>query len=866
MNRSIFILLIFLLGGIPSGPLFSQEEPQARTEEEVYLSFRYEGVIDEIVVAYYDGTRFYLPFTELFDIFAINYELSPQSFAVSGYYLSENKPYKVDFSRREASIGDKKFPLSADDFFLKQVDYFLTPNVFQELFDLNFTIDLSRLVLRLETEYEMPIVTRRNRRSRDQIRSRYGEENLDEYILVNERNPRILDGAFLDYSLFSVVSRTSRQANLNIGLGGELLYGDLQGNILSTNNQDTSIISGSDIRWRYVQDRSPWFTTTSLGQQSGNGLVSQTFQGLHISNEPIVPKRSYDNYVIEDVTEADAEIELYQNNRLVETIRSDKTGYYRFLVPLSYGTSDFKIRIYGKQGRIIELDQRIQIPFNFLPRGDLRYHFNTGRLADAQIPWSRQTEYLQTDVSFGFNNWITAGIGAEYVGGNNEDRPVFYGKISTRVAGDVLLGLDLVALNYYQFSSRGVGRNSSSWSFNYTAYDQQNIYNVLGYKQSLSASLFRPFQWLGLRHTGRSTIPWVEYPGPDRFTLTGDVTQFMGALRFNYGLREQHTFTSSGHVNKSQLQFGTVYTLPRVPSIHPLLRGSYFRTDLNYSTSQGDLEEIRFQYIKQFNRRMRAQLLSTYDLFQKNGFFEVGVTLDLEPVRSTSSVRSLGGTSSFTQTLRGSVGLDRNNQEFLWDNRQQVGRAGVSIKMFVDDDNSGTWDEGEEIIPGNAVTVQHASTRQITKSGISRLTQLQPYRQYYFLVNEAKISNPMLMARHRKFSIIADPNRFKQLDIPFFTSGVIDGRVDRSIDGQQIPISGLRIHLKSDDGSHEATLRTFADGSYYSMEVPPGDYELWVDEAQLEFLGMISVPERLYFTVEAKADGDFIEGLNFLLE
>ena len=94
----------------------------------------------------------------------------------------------------------------------------------------------------------------------------------------------------------------------------------------------------------------------------------------------------------------------------------------------------------------------------------------------------------------------------------------------------------------------------------------------------------------------------------------------------------------------------------------------------------------------------------------------------------------------------------------------------------------------------------------------------------------------------------------------------VDGRVDRLSEGQNKPISGLRIHLSNEDGSYTATLRTFGDGSFYSMEIPPGQYEAWVDETQLEFLGMISKPEKLGFTVEADPEGDYIEGLNFLLE
>ena len=143
--------------------------------------------------------------------------------------------------------------------------------------------------------------------------------------------------------------------------------------------------------------------------------------------------------------------------------------------------------------------------------------------------------------------------------------------------------------------------------------------------------------------------------------------------------------------------------------------------------------------------------------------------------------------------------------------------------MFIDENNSGTYESFEDILPGNAVSIQRASARQLSKSGISRLSQLEPYRRYNFVVNEAKVPNPLLLPRNKEFSVVLDPNSYKTLDIPFYTTGIIDGRVDKLADGVLYPISGLRVHVKQIDGPFEATLRTFSDGSYYSMEVPPGD-------------------------------------------
>ena len=125
------------------------------------------------------------------------------------------------------------------------------------------------------------------------------------------------------------------------------------------------------------------------------------------------------------------------------------------------------------------------------------------------------------------------------------------------------------------------------------------------------------------------------------------------------------------------------------------------------------------------------------------------------------------------------MALDRTNGQFVWDNRQQVGRAGISVRMYVDENGSDTYDEGEQIIPGNALRLHRASGRQVSKEGISRLTQLQPYRTYNFIINEAYVRNPTLVPRYREFSMVTDPNRYRQLDVPFIVTGIIDGTVYR---------------------------------------------------------------------------------------
>lgn len=861
-----FLLLLVSLATLLGNPAL-QEERSEVFEEEVYLSLRYQGVIDEIVVAYYTGKDFYLPLTGLFDIFAINYEFDPASLAISGFFIHPDNEYILDFTAQTAVIGGDTLELNINNFMIKELDFFLSPKIFSDVFGIGLDIDLGRLSIGLKTSQVLPIIQRQTERYRQEQRRLSGSGNNTEYYqLINGRDARVLDGALFDYSMFSTFTEDRKNANLSLNLGGELLYGDIQGTLLGSVNQDIRSVIPTNFRWRYYNEVLPWFSTVTFGQQSTVGLTNLTFQGVALTNQSLVPRRSYDTYLIDGTTDPEAEVELYQDGRLLEVVQADEFGYYRFLIPLNYGTSEFNLRIYGKQGRVIELERRVQVPFQFLPQGEIQYNLSAGRIASEGLVWQDQLDMSTTDISMGLTGWLTGSLGVEYFENSNENRPAFNSKFSSRIAGDILVNLESAIENYYRLSIRGIGPNTSSFSLENTYFQKTNVYNPGGLQNRFQFNLYAPFNLGLMRFTGRTGVDWQNQSAEDEYNVRLDINQFIRGLRLRYGLIENHSITAASHETSSELILGAVYLIPRLPSIRPLWRGTYMRGDLSYNRIANEIVTFDFQYLKQLSTYLRGELLGSYNFQQGSLSLEIGVTWDLDAVRASSTVRTFRSKPAFSQTLRGSGGLDRNSGEFIWDNRQQVGRSGVSIRMFEDYDNSGTFESGETVIPGNAVTLEGASSRVIMKSGTARLTQLQPYRRYNFRINEARITDPLLVASIPKFSIVTDPNQFKQIDVPFYTTGVIEGRVDRLVGDRLSPISGLRLFIRSLDDGSEAVVRTFADGSFYSMEVRPGAYQIWVDSTQLEFLGANSIPEMREFQVNATAQGDFIEGLNFILQ
>jgi hypothetical protein len=184
---------------------------------------------------------------------------------------------------------------------------------------------------------------------------------------------------------------------------------------------------------------------------------------------------------------------------------------------------------------------------------------------------------------------------------------------------------------------------------------------------------------------------------------------------------------------------------------------------------------------------------------------------------------------------------------------------------YVDNNNSGIYDKGDEILPYNSVILDNPVTARVGRDSILRLSQLQSYYRYNLKVNRNALADPTLVPLMGEFSFVTDPNQYKRIEIPFYRGGILDGTVsiERStgLQGQ----GGLRLLIKGVNNKYEQTVRTFADGGFYAMDIPPGIYTLEIDQAQLGFLGVSKPPAALQFEIKASAQGDYIEGQKIVL-
>jgi len=860
---SIRVGLFFLLLGVLAPQLSSanaQEGP-----EEIPVAFSYNAVGNVAITALYDNGQIFLPVRELFYLLLVPCERTAGQYELTGIYLDPDRRYIINFSSQIIRVGSKDFSITPGDFRITDLDFYLTPEIFAQVFGLNFEFNLSQVSLHLESEHKLPVElqaererARRNMQGR-QIREKYPPAGY-------ERNRSFLRGGVADYQLSMVYQGGTAQVSLDAGLGMEVLGGDIRGNFSVGSVGDNLYFNSNSLQWRYAILENPWISSINAGFISSNGLMSRSIIGAGISNDPIEPRRLFESYVIDGTTEPESEVELYVNNQLVDFQRADETGYYRFSFPLTFGTTRVSITIYTPSGEIKTQDQHIQIPYTFLPKGEFSYHLQGGLTNTYGSDDYIQAPVVTGDISYGLTKWLTAKVGAEYLTQEYGTVPLLYSSLSARIFSQYLVNLDIVPNYMYRATGNVLYSSNRSVNVTYTRYDGESVFNRRKAVDELTAGFYLPVDFKKLKFGFRISGDYINYGTHTAAGYRADLNFRIGKINFNTNYRDNLVLTN-GTVSRGQGALSEVitYSVPNSKKIPGIFRGIYLRGQASYSLYDQAFEEFSLQLSKSVFKSGYLTLSGSYLPIAKTPYVQMGLSVNLERIRSNSRASYRTGELSLYQSFRGSVGYDYKSRRFSTTNLDQVGRAAVSVLLFVDDNVNGKWDKGEERLPYKAVRLDQSATIQVDRDSVIRITQLQSYFRYNMEVNRNQIKNPMLAPALDKFSFVADPNQYKRIEIPFYRTGVAEGIVSLEQEGLLKGLGGLRLQVLKEGGDDPEVVKTFSSGDFYVMDLAPGQYTIQVDPIQLDFLDAEQLDGPYRFEIKPMVDGDFVEGIQIIL-
>ncbi len=859
--RLKFYRAVFLIGILAATSTSSAAPRIPEEAQEVYLSFSYSGLINNIVTAIYYRDSVYIPISTLFKQLKIDQKLDMKRGKIGGFFIKPDDLYEVDFKSGVATIGGKEIRLDTAETIAGQLDYYLLPSVFRRVFGLKFVVDFSSLNLVLSTNLKLPIVADYDREIKRNFLIKSPQAELIQAPLMYPMKRSLLNGGILDYSLSAFHGPGQTSYSYGFNGGTEVLGGDAEGSILGIASPNGSQIASSTFSWRYVFDSTDYITSAALGNLYSDGLTQYGFRGAQISNEPVTIRTLFGKYSIEARTKPGWDVDLYMNGSLVGYAKADSNGFAHFNLPLVYGTTFVQLKYYGPNGEFRESDRRIQVPFTFNPAGQINYTFSAGKVNNTDY------NFLSANAVAGITGWLTDKVGMDYVDNPLFAKPLFYNSLSVRFSPEYMLSADAAPTAFYRSTFTALYASQASFDLMYEKFQNNLLYNPSGRTQQGDVDFYLPLDigdlGLNLRGAGEA----VSYSaGLTNYNYSGYLSSSFSQINASVGYTGSVTDYAGGPPLRTySVTASVLYSLFFGEGGLSFLDGSLLGVNARYGILKTSPDDINFQLSKNIDRYIRLSVSADRDFVNKLTVFSLQITADLPFTRSTSTAQSQNGAGWYTENLTGSVGFDANYGSFQFSDIPWVGHSAVSMRMFIDTVGNGRYVKGDEIIKDGQVTLRQSASSSTSRNGIIRDWNLLPYTQYSADVDVNSISNPLWIPKDKSFSFVTDPDSYKRIDIPFYVGGIIEGKVLRKSNGAETAVSGLIMMVRSLNSNFTKTITVFNDGSFYYMGIPPGEYEAYVDSSQLEIVDMYSDPAILKFNVKTTKNGDFVQGLRIFL-
>jgi hypothetical protein len=208
------------------------------------------------------------------------------------------------------------------------------------------------------------------------------------------------------------------------------------------------------------------------------------------------------------------------------------------------------------------------------------------------------------------------------------------------------------------------------------------------------------------------------------------------------------------------------------------------------------------------------------------------------------------------------IGREPRGGAWMLDAQPLAGTGAISARAFVDRNQNGVRDDGEELVP-EAGFILNGGGRHPSRTdanGTAFIGRLVPGQYADIALDPVTLEDPQWKPLTPGLRVLPRPGVIEVLEFPVVATSEIDGTVYLAGKGERRGIGDARIELVDAQGKVVASTRSSPDGYYLLHQVLPGRYSLRIAPEQTEKLGLSGSLER---PLTVPVDGDFINGQDF---
>lgn len=857
-------LLVTLLGLLLGWCAGAQAE-QADASNVVLLEVKLDQhLLADAITAYQLGNDVFLPLGELSRLLTIAIRSQPAEGRASGYVLEEQRGFSLDIARREVMLNDQREVLDPALIRVRADDIYVASRLLERWLPARLEIDLPILTLRVHPREKLPLQARfeRGNLKRAAARGRYNDPNYP-------RSPtpyRLLDLPFIDQTLGIDLRRGDQGVNRNAAytayLTADLARLEAQ---LYFNREWPG--GATDLRWSLgrndpdakllgpLRARSAIIGSVASPAVANIAQSSATGNGAALGNRPLNQPTSFDRHSLQGPLAPGWDVELYFNEALVGFQQSRPDGKYSFDdLPLVYGANEFRLVFHGPLGQLRIERQTFLLEQSILAPGQLYYQLAAQRGEDgreravAQFEWgigkrlnataalvrlplgAHERRYANVGLRAYLQSFILSGDVARSDGGGT----LAHAGVKTR-----LLGLSLAA-------SRAEVRDFTSELYEPAAdpvrsRDEFSIDGMLPGPDWLRM----PLSLQGRRDRLDSGARNVELQG--RLSTYQLGTAVSNTVRWQSlrGVR-----TAEGVLQASRRVAGIGVSGQLNYAIRPRFSASTMAISADKVVAEG--YQLNLGVVRGFAERQHRL---TAALSKSLGSFGFGVN---------GFYSSRGDYGAGLQLF---VAMGREPRRARWiANAQPMAASGAaSVLAFLDKNQNGVMDAGDEPLPGAGFTINGNGTLARTgDDGIAYLNRLPAGHNVDIGFDVSTLAEPQLAAQQQGYRIAARAGKVSQLDFAVSVTGEIDGTTYLMAEGgARRAVGDLELELVDRAQRVVAGAKSASDGYFVIPSVLPGTYMLRVAQQQLSRLNLTQTSPQ---QVTMAPDGRFVNGMELVVQ
>ncbi len=860
--RILLILMVSVFNN-SNAETFTSYFPKG-ADEGIFL-IKYSNVVKTTLNTVIYKDSIYLPITAIFSILGIDYRLENGNKSISGFFINTDSTYRISFTEGKAIYNDRQTNFTKDQFLLTDIEIYLQPSLISQIFGIELKSNFNDLEVKVMSRIDLPVLEQA-KRNENYNNSDFATNRYARYgPLLYNRSRSYLNGAMLDYNINATqtLNPRNRYYSYNFNSGAEIMGGDFQLTTNGTYDERTKVnVNRLNYRWRYYVGDNPYLTQIVAGQITsggfyGNTLPSIPMQGIQLSNDPAMRTPYFSTIVIEDQINPEWQVELWINNQLYGQKQCDMTGYYRFDLPVNYGYTNIELRYYGPKGEVVSKKDFLNIPSEFLNSGDIRYAVSGGRdLKDNNLLTSAR-------LTTGITSFLTNSILATKTIGTDSFSIVNH--LALRIYKGFTSSVDISPNNYYRATLSSYTQDYGGANLMFTKYDGEMAKSMIN-QTTLSFGIPRftyfPFgtsvQMIRTQRAIRNEYNIIANMNTSYNSI------FLNALYRTIYYEDQGKLSSTFQTLLLDLN----YTIYNLKNMWEFLNSTRVGVSSLYNMTSRSVYNTEIYMNKLIGRSVEVKFGVNYNFALKQPVVLAGVLLNLPSLRSNTTGNFDPKRSSIMQSVQSTLAFDSFQNELLLTNsgfQSSVGMGAVTVRFFLDENEDGKYTAGETFIPDVVFNIPGITISQGQDKTESRVHNLMPYAKYNLVINMESFKNPLWTPIAKEFSFIADPNTYKPIDVPCYSAGIIEGGVMRDFGKEKRGQAGIKIHIMKVDSTWKQEVSVFADGNFYYMGVPPGEYYATIDSIQMSILNVYSEPKSLPFTVRKTSSGDMVSNVNFNL-